>query len=668
MAKQLERLVVRIEGDTRTLRRELRVAERSAVQTGSKMERAFDRAGAGVKRLTRNLSAARVGLGLVAGAVALGALTKAALNAADEIGKTADRIGLTTDALQEFRIAGEIAGVEVSKLDKGFEKFSRNMGDLERTSSEAETALKDLDPALLKNLKSFSNVEDQLNATLKALGGYESQQKRAAVAASLFGRSGIAMTNIVRDGIESLEKMRQTARDLGLILDESLIRGAEEANDKLLLMTQTIKIKAQSALLELAPVIIAIADAFFTAALATADFFGQMQDVGERSTPVLTRRLKELETQIDSLNTKADKNSGLKIGLDRDRQRAILDNLKTEIAQLTSERAAIQTEIERRASVKRPPAAPKAEEVAGDPKTVDKDFDRLMKKFERQREQATRFLTQIRRERLRAAGQEIALIRGVQAARLAALEKMTLDEKEKADARVEINAAAEDKIIKVIKKRAEAAQKASEKMAKDQEKAATSMTGSIDGLGRNFSRTMAEMLVTGESTFENLAQSFLVSFVDAILQDQIVGPLVAVGKLFLKDLFKNQHGNVYAGGRVVPFARGGLPAVGNSPAAFAISGGIGTIREGRRYESIMPLARIGGDLGIRAEVVAPIVTVTVINNSQAQAQVRQSRGPGSGRSIEVIIDEAMARNIRQGGETFRAIDETFQTSVQRTGR
>ena len=58
-------------------------------------------------------------------------------------------------------------------------------------------------------------------------------------------------------------------------------------------------------------------------------------------------------------------------------------------------------------------------------------------------------------------------------------------------------------------------------------------------------------------------------------------------------------GNVFNGGRVVPFANGGIPDVGNQPAAFGMAGGIGTLREGSQFEAIMPLKRgAGGKLGV----------------------------------------------------------------------
>ena len=62
-----------------------------------------------------------------------------------------------------------------------------------------------------------------------------------------------------------MDRMRQEARDLGIIIDESLIRGAEDAQTKLDLMGRVIDAQLNSALIELAPLLVG-------GATALADF------------------------------------------------------------------------------------------------------------------------------------------------------------------------------------------------------------------------------------------------------------------------------------------------------------------------------------------------------------------------------------------------------------
>ena len=50
--------------------------------------------------------------------------------------------------------------------------------------------------------------------------------------------------------------------------------------------------------------------------------------------------------------------------------------------------------------------------------------------------------------------------------------------------------------------------------------------GSIDRLERSFSDSLARMLTEGEFTFDRLGQSFAESILSAVLQEQVIGPLV----------------------------------------------------------------------------------------------------------------------------------------------
>ena len=174
------------------------------------VDKGFKRAGKSAALFAKSQLGLRSIIGLLAGGSGLGLLLKRSIDVADKIGKTADAIGITTKALQQYRFALDISGVAMEQTDKGLKKFGKNMGDLALSSSEVQTALKDFDPVLLKNLRSLDSVEDQLKATFRALASYTSQQKRASVAASLFGaRVGIEMTVGIKNGVKEFEQLQQ---------------------------------------------------------------------------------------------------------------------------------------------------------------------------------------------------------------------------------------------------------------------------------------------------------------------------------------------------------------------------------------------------------------------------------------------------------------------------
>lgn len=205
------------------------------------------------------------------GAAAMVSAVKNVVSKLDDIGKTADRIGITTDALQELRAVAESAGVEQSALDNSIEKLSKGLAEAAMGSGTAKNALDELglsandlmalglDGALAKIADEISKVPDPMQKT--------------ALATQLFGRSGAPMLNLLREGAAGMAKMRQEARDLGIVIDEDLIRNAEEAQTQLDLMSRVISAELSSALISLAPLLVASATSIAQLSSAAREFF-----------------------------------------------------------------------------------------------------------------------------------------------------------------------------------------------------------------------------------------------------------------------------------------------------------------------------------------------------------------------------------------------------------
>lgn len=209
---------------------------------------------------------------IAAGAITMvsaGALVgfiKSSISAADAIAKTADRVGVSTGALQEYRYAASISGIETEKMDTSLEKFTRTLGETRHGTGALTSFLKKYDEQLLSNVKSSKSTDEALNLIFDAMGKTASEADRAALAAAAFGRAGVDMTSMVQDGAEGLNKMRQEARDLGIVIDERLIRNAEIANDRFDTLGWVIKNKAIAALLEFTPEIIKVTESLIDVA------------------------------------------------------------------------------------------------------------------------------------------------------------------------------------------------------------------------------------------------------------------------------------------------------------------------------------------------------------------------------------------------------------------
>jgi len=192
----------------------------------------------------------------IAGVAGLGLVIKKSLEAADAIGKASDVIGISTDALQEYRHAARLSGVSTSLMDNSFKAFSKRVGEARNETGAMVTFLKKFDEQLLRNVQSSQSTEEALDLVMTRMGQTANQTDRAALAAAAFSRSGLVLSNMVKDGAVGLMRMRQEARDLGIVMDENLIRNSEKANDEIEKLTRILKVQFISAVAGLAPEIV----------------------------------------------------------------------------------------------------------------------------------------------------------------------------------------------------------------------------------------------------------------------------------------------------------------------------------------------------------------------------------------------------------------------------
>ena len=170
--------------------------------------------------------------GAIAGAFAVAAITrwvKASMTGIDEMAKLAHSIGITVAELQIFRHAAQLAGMEVSKADKGLRDMVRRVGEAATGTGEASDALRalGLDSRKLAQMDApdmFGQIADAINLIPGAAA-------KADLAYGIFGRSGIELINVMRDGSAGMAAMRSELEGMGALISETAARDIEMAND-----------------------------------------------------------------------------------------------------------------------------------------------------------------------------------------------------------------------------------------------------------------------------------------------------------------------------------------------------------------------------------------------------------------------------------------------------
>lgn len=335
MATNLEELVVKISADTAELQRELRRAQSASERATSRMSRAFSGFGSTLRNVGRSVLNFRTGLLAAFGTAGIGLMVRNSVSAADSIGKVADKVGLTTDSLQELRFAADQAGVAQNTLDMAMQRFSRRVGEAVQGSGELKDTLAQYNIAVTNSDGSTRDLDAVLGDLANAMSQASSNSERLRIAFKAFDSEGAALVNLLRDGSVSLDEMRRRARELGIVLDESLIREAEKTADELSELDRQIKANITRFSVDFAPVLVGATEllvAFAGAAVRAKDALrefllglptGTLSSIGvvevepegpDETNIVLERRQRERQELVDEIKKLDDQIATLETG------------------------------------------------------------------------------------------------------------------------------------------------------------------------------------------------------------------------------------------------------------------------------------------------------------------------------------------------------------------
>lgn len=235
----LEQLVLSIEARTAQFDKALKRVEKNTKTMADNSSRHTKRFGRSIDNLERKMSGfgGRVGGYLKAGLIAkltseIAGSFDGMLDVVDRIGKTADKIGLTTDALQELQFAGTQTGVEVRAVDLALQRFSRRTAEAADGSGALYKVFKANGVALRDQEGRMRPLIDLLNDYANIIQSAKSGQEQLRLAFVAFDSEGAAFVNTMRQGADGLEELRSEARRLGIVLGEDLVRDVERINDE----------------------------------------------------------------------------------------------------------------------------------------------------------------------------------------------------------------------------------------------------------------------------------------------------------------------------------------------------------------------------------------------------------------------------------------------------
>ncbi|MBS8228405.1 phage tail length tape measure family protein [Vannielia litorea] len=157
-----------------------------------------------------------------------------------------------------------------------------------------------------------------------------------------------------------------------------------------------------------------------------------------------------------------------------------------------------------------------------------------------------------------------------------------------------------------------------------------------------------QTIVSGSGSAADAVKRLTDALLSMVLEKSIFGALAGLmpsifGAGGTIPLVANAKGNAFAGGRVVPFATGGIVS---APTVFPMRGATGLMGEAGP-EGILPLARVRGRLGVNAAGLGgggqgggTVVQVIDQRSGGAPVETRRERGPDGREMVIAVIADA----------------------------
>ena len=193
---------------------------------------------------------------------------KGSIDAIDVSSKLADRLGISTTSLMGFEAAAHHAGVEAGSLATDLQHMMKTIGEAditEKTSKGGKHKAAITTDTDNQQAQTFARLKIPLNEIqnmhadqafmriVDAIKNIKNPMEQAYLTTKVFGRSGMELLPILREGSEGLKNTTANALKLGTALSEIDVQQVELAKNSFRELDATIHGASNKLAVELAP-------------------------------------------------------------------------------------------------------------------------------------------------------------------------------------------------------------------------------------------------------------------------------------------------------------------------------------------------------------------------------------------------------------------------------
>lgn len=233
--------------------------------------------GAGVARVQASTKRLATNLALIGGTVSvvgagIAAAVRKQINAADDMVKTASKIGVPIEELSKLAYVADLSGVSMATLQVGLSQLSKNLIKQPDLFKKLGLSVRDATGEMRPTSEIVADIAG-LFATMP--DGAE----KTALAMQLFGKSGAEMIPLLNSGKEGIKSLSEEAQAMGLVFTEETGRAAEQFNDNLTRLQSVSVGVARIIAAQLAPVLLTISEYVISAAAAFQSLSPEVQSL-----------------------------------------------------------------------------------------------------------------------------------------------------------------------------------------------------------------------------------------------------------------------------------------------------------------------------------------------------------------------------------------------------
>ncbi|KAB2673899.1 MAG: phage tail tape measure protein [Verrucomicrobia bacterium] len=159
--------------------------------------------------------------------------TQRAIDAADESGKLAQKVGLSVEALTQLDYAARSSDASTKVLRGGLQTLSQQVEDLTRGNERSIEAFERLGVAVFRENGALRSTDDITRDIADVFRSMPDGIGKTTLATQLFGRAGRDLIPMLNGGSEGLERASKDAEKFGLVVGEDFAANAEKFNSSI---------------------------------------------------------------------------------------------------------------------------------------------------------------------------------------------------------------------------------------------------------------------------------------------------------------------------------------------------------------------------------------------------------------------------------------------------